>query len=362
MYIVLLLLLHVLYYVNSRSFSHITIFYRKANIQCETVPGIAKTGDYKPGDLKIDKEKMKSFWNKVFLLGKWWPVHPRYVLRSIKGPAQASGYTKIDSDVKGEAEIQSTDIQEAGYTFNNFWFLADPEIFILKCYPDNPEDQMLPAAKRIKKPRQYMKLPYLTPVFHELNLKVTSEETCIVDTIDGIAKISFKANRKLSKTMVCDYSLSIGERLGTDASEFDFNTANLVFACRKKHQFMFEVRCPVEANYQISISGGDIESNTKKILIKSKIVCKERMPVVRALPIDAGQIGWGFGPVAAKAGLSKPKVKEPKLFIQPKSTRSGSKTTMKMRFNVDKDAVNTKDYSAEIYADGKPIERSEGWY
>jgi hypothetical protein len=206
-----------------------------------------------------------------------------------------------------------------------------------------------------------MKLPYLTPVFHEFNLKMTSEETCIVDTIDGLAKISFKASRKIAKTMICDYSLSIGERLGTDASPFDFDSANLVFSSRKKNQFIFEVRCPVEANYQISISGGDIESKSKKVLIKSKIVCKERMSDVRTLPIDAGQIGWGFGPVAVKAGLSKPKVKEPKLFIQPLSTGKGGKTTMKMRFNIDKDALKTTKYSAEICVDGKPLDRSQGW-
>ncbi|XP_060591079.1 kyphoscoliosis peptidase-like [Ruditapes philippinarum] len=301
---------------------------------------------------------MYSFWNKVNLYGKWRLIHPRYVLRSFKGHLQPSGLTENDSSVTDDPDLQQTQYVS---TFNEFWFLSDPALFIHNCYPDNPENQMLPAVKRIRNPRQFMKLPYLTPVFHEFNLKMTSEETCIVDTIDGLAKISFKANRKIAKSMMCDFSLSLDERLGTDASPFDFDSANLVFSSRKKNQFMFEVRCPVEANYLISISGGDIESKSKKVLIRSKIVCKERISDVRTLPIDAGQIGWGFGPVATKAGLSKPKIREPKLFIQPKSARGGRKTTIKMRFSIDKEAVKRKEYQAEICADGKPIDRSKDY-
>ncbi|XP_053393825.1 uncharacterized protein LOC128555490 [Mercenaria mercenaria] len=334
---------------------------KKAGIECETVSGIAKTGDYNPGDLEIDREKMKAYWNKVKLLGKWWPIHPRYVLRAVKGTAQASGYTKIDSDLKDDNGSQSAGPQQTEITFNDFWFLADPEIFINKCYPDDPEDQMLPAAKRIKKPRNFMKLPYLTPVFHEYRLKLTSEETCIIDSIEGLAKISFKASRTVAKDMACDYTLSIENRDGTEKTKFDFETSRLVFSSRKKNQFIFEVRCPVEANYQLVITGGKMENENKKVLIKCKIVCREKMPVARTLPIDAGQTGWGFGPVAAKVGLSKPKIKEPKVFIKPKSSSSGGKTTMKMRFTVDKDMIKTKEYTAELNVAGKPADNFKGF-
>lgn len=338
------------------------LFRRKANIQCKTVSGISKTGDYLPGDLEIDREKMKAYWNKVYLLGKWWPIHPRYVLRAVKGVAQPTGYTKIDSDLKEDSTSREAESQQTEITFNDFWFLASPEIFLNKCYPDDIEDQMLPSAKRLKRTRQFMKLPYLTPVFHEYHLKLTSEETCIIDSVDGLARVSFKGSRSTVKNMMCDYILSIQNRDGNEMKDIDFESTRLVFSSRKKNKFIFEVRCPIEGNYQLVISGGRTGNRNKKVLLKCKIVCRERMPVVRHLPVNAGQIGWGFGPVALEAGLSKPKVKEPKVFIQPKTSMDSKRKTVKMRFSIDKDAKDTKQYVAELCSDRKSAAELKGMF
>lgn len=286
---------------------------------------------------------MQAYWNKVYLLGKWWPIHPRYVLRTVKVVSQSMVSTKTLLPSKAALGNETNPIQQSETTFNNFWFLTSPEIFLNKCYPDKAEDQMVPVSKRLKRPRQFMKLPYLTPIFHEYNLKMTSEESCVIDSINGIARISFKVGRPKAKDMTCDCTLSIQEKDG--GNEFDFETSRLVFCSRKKGHFIFEVRCPVEGNYLLVVNSRQVDSEHTKVLLKSKIVCRERMAVRRTLPFNAGYVGWGFGPVAANAGLSKPNVKEPKVFVK---LQSSGKTAVKMKFVVKKDAMKKKEYHAEL--------------
>lgn len=318
---------------------------KKANIQCEMVSGISKTGDYEPGDIEIDRERMQAYWNKVRLLGRWWPIHPRYVLRAVRGSQQHTG---------------KSGNQQTEFTFNDFWFLTSPEIFLNKCFPDKAEDQMLPTSKRLKNTRQFMKLPYLTPVFHEYKLKLTSEESCIIDSIDGLARISFKGPRTTVKDMVCSFTLQVHNHNGSEQEDIDFETSRLVFSSRKKNRFIFEVRCPVEGSYQLVVFGGKTESKKKKVLLRCKIVCLERMSDVRILPVDVGQTGWGFGPTAAEAGLSKPNIKEPKVFIQPKSAgMSRRKTTVRLRFTIAEDAVSKFQYDAELCPAGESMDDME---
>lgn len=293
------------------------------------------------------------------MLGKWWPIHPRWVLRSVKSSSASSGYTPMRSG-STMGKNQAGGAGKTEITFNDFWFLTPPEIFINKCYPDRAQDQLLPSSGLVKRPRQFMKLPYTTPLFYAYGLTLTSEESCIVDTVDGQAKISFKADREKSKLLLCEYSLSIEnshmqgqENIDELATKYD--SGKLVFCSRKKEHFVFEVRCPIVANYQLIISGG-LPGEARKVLLKTKIVCREPTPILRTLPLDAGMLGWGFNPVAKLAGLSKPTIKEPKIIVMPKS--SGKRIMTDIRFNVDV-SVN-KVYKAELHVDGKESENFEG--
>ncbi|WAR23423.1 HIL-like protein [Mya arenaria] len=309
-------------------------FCEKAGIDCHVVEGVAKTGQYKPGDLTVDAEKMRARWNKVFLLGKFWPVNPRYILRSKRRDAEG----KI---VEG--------------LFNEYWFLTDPEIFIHHCLPTNPEDQMLTVSKRIKNERQFMKLPSLTPAFHDYGLRLTSENQCMIEAIDGLCKVSFKAERNVAKNLVCGFVKADMRRVldlkGTEnkdvTAEFkDIDTALLVFCARKKNNFLFEVRCPVEmAAYNLTIEGGNVGENQKHALVKTRIICREKMEHFKPFPANPGNIGWGFGPLATRVGLKKPSKKDPKFVL--------NKGSIKIEFEVDADKARKREFTAAMSGEGK---------
>ncbi|KAH3809256.1 lim and transglutaminase domain protein ltd-1-like isoform X2 [Dreissena polymorpha] len=291
---------------------------KEANIDCRVVLGISKTGDYKPGDLTVDKGRMQSRWNKLFLNGQWWPVNPRYILHN----------------------------RERGL-IKEFWFLTDPELFVQYCLPDDPEDQMLPKSKRINSERAFMKLPFLSHRFHELNMRLTSEDQCIIETVNGCSKISFKIPRKLAKDFECEIdSAHLSNVLDLKGNKSDAITKafagikidKLIFSSRKKGHFIFELRCPVEmASYNLTIEGGKIDER-KTTLVKTRIVCREKMKNFKEFPDNKGSLGWGFGPRAHAAGLLSTTKFEPKLLIQDNH--------LELKFGVEKRAK--KEYRAEL--------------
>jgi len=316
------------------------LFYSPAKVDCKVVKGVAKTGIYVPGDLKVDEEKMRARWNKVFLMGKYWPINPRYILRS----KQSKGGDTVESGL-----------------FNEFWFLTDPAVFIQHCLPKDPEDQMLPPSMRIKTEREYMKLPNLTPAFIEFGLRLTSEEQCIIEAVEGLTKVTFKAERNLTKNFDCDFSRDELRNILNLSGKTDqnitnalkgINTDQLVFCSRKKNQFMFEIRCPVEgAAYFLTTLGG-ILGEGKKTLSKTKIVCREKMENFKPFPENPGNIGWGFGPRAKMAGLKTTSQKEPRFILTEGRT--------KIKFTLDQKVDKKTGFNATLSGEGKTAEDLSG--
>lgn len=316
-------------------------FYSEADVTCKMVEGVSKTGQYQHGDTHVDREEMKSRWNKVLLIGKWWPVNPRWVLRVVKG-----------ADATSEV------------CFNDFWFLTDPEIYIQKCYPDDPLDQMLPEAKCVKTLRHFMKLPYLTPIFYRLGLRMTSEQQCVVEAINGECRISFKAeNNGHGKNLVCQVPrqrIIVTDREGKTFSDLKTalkgaDVSELVFCSRKKTHFMIDVRCPVEGFYYLTVQGVTVDTDDIKVLMKVKIICREKMEDFRPFPAISGNMGWGFGPVAVRAGLRKTDAKEPKLLMQ-----SPDENNLEIKFELDNSAGKSTEFKAELTSQSQTADDLRG--
>lgn len=288
----------------------------------------------------MERDQMEAKWNKVFLQGKWWPVNPRWILRSV-------------SPDGGKAEIG----------FNEFWFLTDPEIFIQKCYPDDKDDQMLPEAKIVKTQRHFMKLPYLTPVFFRNNLRLTSESQSVVEAINGECRISFKAeNNTIGKNFVCQFAkehLEITDRKGNNFPDLKAalkgaNVTDLVFCSRKKSHFMFDIRCPTEGYYNLTIHGGPM-GEPEKVLMKVRVLCREVMEDFLPFPGRPGKVGWGFGPVAREAGLAKTDKKEPRLLIDESPDKP-----LTIKFDLDSASGKSSDYIAELSSVNKKPDDLKG--
>ena len=274
---------------------------------------------------------MSAIWNKVFIEGKWQPVYPRWIVKTLKNAPRAS---------TGEKTTTEQASHRAG--FKEFWFLTDPELFISKCYPDDIDDQMLPRSKQVKSIKKFFRLPYLTLHFFKDNLKLISEDSCVIDADDGVGKVHFKTDKIPSKKLAFDYKLAIRERNGPMDISKRFDIPRLVLNSRNKGNFIFEVRCPEVADYTLEIIGGPVSSEQKKVYIVTKIICREKLPSVLPLPLNPGPVGWGFGPYAIEAGLLKSNICAAKIAMV-----AGGKT-VHFDIKIDQKLVKKKEYKVDI--------------
>ena len=359
---------------------------------CRIVKGISKSGSYQPGDAPGSeaeaKEKMSDMWNKVFIKGKWQPVHLGWIVNPSdamdetmgfcvqqesrsdrikrafsslnkffvglsriveRGRFYISGAERVqilkDAPRTGAgAETEKTTTEQASHRacFKEFWFLTDPELFISKCYPDDIEDQMLPRSKQVKSMKKFFRLPYFTLHFFKDNLKLVSEDSCVINADDGVGKVHFKTDKIPSKKLAFDYKLVIRERNGPMDISKRFDIPRLVMNSRNKGNFIFEVRCPEVADYTLEIIGGPISSEQKKVYIVTKIVCRKKLPNVLPLPLNPGPVGWGFGPYAIEAGLLKSNICAPKIAV----VAGGKKVHFDIK--IDQKLVKKKKYKVDM--------------
>ena len=319
-------------------------FFREAGIEVIEIPGKLKGLDYKPG---ADNEEslQTGKWCAFRSRDIWHLVHPQWAITSCFGV----GYGGHTIEGGGRIDVQKTE-QSKGQTinvFNDFWFCTKPEIFIYHCYPDDPNWQLLDGESKTLE--DFFSLPFLQQGYYEAGLELLSERSCTLKATKGVCIITFSADKKSSKNMEFNYTLSI---VDGDLSAIKWNDlCQLVIFIPEIDMYTFRISLPVEGTYlfEIMVLADDIVTNAA--CADFKIICTESCKNCRKVPFNVGIEGFGYGYEAKKAGLKQPSETSPVVVLRSPDEIVGSDCEdddEAVNFQIDSDRIDEVEYTSDI--------------
>ncbi|KAL3862549.1 hypothetical protein ACJMK2_008509 [Sinanodonta woodiana] len=141
-------------------------------VPCVVISGFAKGSTYQVGE-KLTK-KHRAEWNAVLINEIWWLVDTFW----------------------GACEFVGKSRTEIKYSFDDYYFLTDPEQFIYTHFPEVLEWQLLDKPISL---REFEKQACLRQRFFELDMKTLANTLCCLKTKDGDVSLVFGLNPHRSK-------------------------------------------------------------------------------------------------------------------------------------------------------------------
>lgn len=264
---------------------------------CVIVYGVAKTVTYEVGE-KVSQKKGKTSWNAVYVDGEWRLVHTYWAAHVALG-YKTGRWAVVDSDVNSR-KSQSVSKSVTKSNIGDYYFLTDPDKFIIRCFPENSAWQLL------KKPlsrAEFEEQPFTQPTFHELKLKDMLHDSCVVHANEGKAKFEFQMLQDRIGYYQFGYKL-YARRDPEAEGEYDVMTLER-YCLHYQHEdrAFFEVRFPVIGVYKLEVHCNDARRQLPSTWVCDyKVVCKETVPDCQPLPA-VPEIGWGPGEELRSTGM-----------------------------------------------------------
>ncbi|XP_070531651.1 kyphoscoliosis peptidase-like isoform X2 [Ptychodera flava] len=201
-----------------------------AGLECESLSGASKGGDYQPGDaFKMENGKIKTdhAWNKIKINGKWYLCDCTW----------AAGSVGLDKEIGKMAYTRK---------WNEYYFISDPEMFASKHFPiDKGSGQGAPNEQYLKKPfsdlNVWSDVPMRDCAYYAFNMQTLSHNQGVIETNEN----------EISVKVQCPYTQNL--RFWTRLT--DLNEKNTIPRAGRKH-----------SNHVISYRNGDT------------VTCKVRFP------------------------------------------------------------------------------------
>ena len=276
-------------------------FNREGNIVCAQIHGIAKAGEYQPGD--TDDKNMGCLWNAVYLQNKWSIVHPFWSCRAVFGKV-SGGWIKLEAGGKyvGQRVIETSGILKNA--FHDYYIMPKPNEFLYACHPDDTKWQL------IKNPitrHQFLQKACLLPPFWKLGMELITEDRCSINSKDGEVYISFKSHLKVANELDLWYELLIRENISGEHSDLlnSENIPKLVSLVRDTPEWTCTVQFPTKGNYRIVFYAGKYKQQLLRIA-EFQLVCAKPRKYCQPLPFNPGRIVLGPGYAMEEAGLLLP--------------------------------------------------------
>ena len=311
-------------------------FNREGNIVCAQIHGIAKAGEYQPGD--TDDTHMGCLWNAVYLQNKWSIVHPFWSCRAVFGKV-SGGWIKLEAGGQyvGQRVIETSGILKNA--FHDYYIMPKTNEFLYACHPDDTKWQL------IKNPitrHQFLQKACLLPPFWKLGMELITEDRCSINSKDGEVYISFRSQLKVANELDLWYELLIRENISGDHSDLlnPENIPKFVSLVRNTPEWNCTVQFPTKGNYRIVFYAGKYKQQLLRIA-EFQLVCAKRRKYCQPLPFNPGRIVLGPGPAMEETGLLLPTHKNG-LVITDKN-----KPTL-LRFLLDSDIAKTLKVKTEL--------------
>ncbi|KAL5003925.1 hypothetical protein ScPMuIL_017381 [Solemya velum] len=304
---------------------------RRAGLQCVIINGCAKSIAYEVGD-EVDVSKLRNRWNAVYVEDGWRLVHPYWASQSVKG-YETGRWAVVESDDFHQDDFSLKE-NSLSSEVNEFFFLTDPEKFIIKCFPDSEKWQLL------KKPltkKEYEELAFLQPAFYEHRLQIKKKVSCIVHTTDGKAEVRIGMPEDRMKHLRFKYKLYKLRGTEDEGEYMPQLLDRFLLHHRIETSAIFEMRFPIVGEYKLELHCMDSEKlMPSNWICDFRIVCPEEMLECIPLPIVPA-IGWGPGKELEDCGLAA-------LTHDSGVVSIDEHYTTKMKFRLDKEV----DLKAEL--------------
>ena len=330
---------------------YILLVCRYANINCKIVTGRAKAIRYRAGD--EDSIYIKGHtWNIFTADGQQHLVHPIWAVQAIIGFShgdemviEADGLTKIEMQCKNDGKPK--------FVFNEFWFCTRPEIFVTRCLPDQPQNQLLSDVKMVNSVEEFLSLPDLRQSFYTCGLSLMTEESCRLKANKGKCHINLMVNGTKPNSLKFANELSLISPTNAVLNKDDL--IMLVLLSRCQDVFEFEIRFPIKGLYRFKLKVHNEDNDGFYACCEFRIECNEVDGDCRKLPTDCGIEGFGHGPSAEEAGLKNPSETSGKIYVGLSNSYmfeyAKSKT---MDYTLEEDISEHNEFSSNIYSvDGK---------
>ncbi|KAK3588378.1 hypothetical protein CHS0354_018179 [Potamilus streckersoni] len=315
-----------------------TILCRRAGIPCVILDGLGKGKNYVPG---MSEKDMRSKWNAVHVNDNWRPVHVEW------GHQDNGGKNKDKKD--------------------DFYFLTDPDRFVVSCFPDDYQWQLL--ADPLTKP-EWLNLPNFRPAFFDLHMQLVKPKSGLVRAVKGKAEVEISVPPNMMDKISVGYGLQYKGAISkkdidkNDTSrEINSNRATesslkeeekverpksvpprlerYVFLNRKSSRFLYTLTLPVAGKYLFEITGNRMEEEesdnsygaAKTLLCQFRVLSENDPYDEDCEPYpDAPEFGWGPTPHCTRLGITPITHLEGIIFINPKE-----KKDIKFRLSEDLD-------------------------
>ena len=256
---------------------------------------------------KLDREKMASQWNAVYIDGEWRFVDCFWASVCVENKGSKDFITM---DKNGNVKHMKNGETQA-QPFNEFYFLCDPEKLLWTHFPDEEEWQLLKVPISAENFRERL---YVREQFHllEFSLPSGASERGILTSYQGEpVEIKFIIPARRSLFYKFAYVLSQARNEIETNHPVDILLERFVLMEHKEEFVRFMVRFPFCGQFQMDIYAADEEvSKEYKLCCTYTIECKEisREP---DLPLpDNPDVGWGCSPIAIDAGITLVRPKE----------------------------------------------------
>ncbi|KAL5005340.1 hypothetical protein ScPMuIL_018796 [Solemya velum] len=264
---------------------------RAANIPCVIIKGVCRTMTFDPG--KKDIKHCTGSWNAIKIDDSWKLVHPFW---SCTPMANTSGgdWVLVEEGTKGTDHGDKKEFEDN--FFDSFFFAIDPMIMIKWCYPHDRRWQILHPRISYS---EFLDQPFLRPSFFQSKFSLVSEESCVLNSIDGSCEVRFHGPKGQGKHLFLSYEL----HRSNDSLEQGWNSS--VFSGRCGDRWNFQIRFPLVGNFKFSVYAF-LQTGPTIWMCDFVLVCSEAKSDYIPLPIDPGQVGWGPGPITEEVGLLLP--------------------------------------------------------
>ncbi len=300
---------------------HVLSCFSAAGLKCNVVTGISKNSAYELG-APLKRDELKAQWNVVKINGQWRPCDVLWASSFVK-TRKSRKWALLNDDGKSEQiwleeqndnnnavnDADNDDDDDARsvddgniHTFNEFYFLTDPDMLICTHLPNDPHWQMLrePFTEEF-----FEKYAYLRERFFELEMYMVerSHERCLLRTREGQVRLVFGLKEETAEAMHFRYNLYRWKKKQTrqkpdDLDEMmkqlDENENNpnpeqqeestvplneYVFCTQNEQTLEYTIKFPVTGKFRLDVFGRNREEDDSFELVCAYIIlCPMAVP------------------------------------------------------------------------------------
>ncbi|KAL3864344.1 hypothetical protein ACJMK2_006035 [Sinanodonta woodiana] len=249
-----------------------------AGIHSRVIQGIAKGANHQIGK-ELSSEENQHWWNAVYLYGRW---------------------CLLDSYLANIPLVNKTSSGDFKYSFNESYFLVDPNKFIYSHFPNEQSWQLLSHPVSME---EFQMQPKATPHFLMFGLQFLSHKAGILYTHDETEiQLTFPAKRSgLKFVFSLIMNSGIDEYNGVKLNQFGLVdcTSNVAY---------FKISLPDKGLYSLNIFAKEDTPMAKDMsfsLVCEYLLHQETTPLVPPVPFPlCSSLMWGPGPGFYQLGLT----------------------------------------------------------